>query len=136
MKKIDLNGAFPPADEGFDRGMNRAFEAIGKEKVMNQLVDLPAAAALEIAAEIALGQPAGGLGQACQRFAHPVGDEGGQQQGQQYQHRADDDQLHPEGGHGGGHRRDGGIEQQPCWPQLEKALMQPQRPNAAKHYNK
>ena len=34
MKQIDLKNAFPPVDEGFERGMNRAFEAIRKEKVM------------------------------------------------------------------------------------------------------
>ncbi|MBR4442033.1 MAG: hypothetical protein IKS52_02025 [Clostridia bacterium] len=31
---MNLNDAFPPVDEGFERGMNRAFEAIRKEKVM------------------------------------------------------------------------------------------------------
>ena len=34
MKQIDLKNAFPPVDEGFERGTNRAFEAIRKEKVM------------------------------------------------------------------------------------------------------
>ena len=36
MREIPLNNAFPPVDEGFERGMERAFEAIRKEKVMKR----------------------------------------------------------------------------------------------------
>ena len=51
MKKTDLNDAFPPVDEGFERGMSRAFEAIGKEKVMKHKIKyaLLAAAILALA---------------------------------------------------------------------------------------
>ena len=50
MKKVGLIDAFPPVDEGFERGMNRAFEAIGKEKVMKRKMKY----ALLVAALIAL----------------------------------------------------------------------------------
>lgn len=34
MRRIRWDDAFPPVDEGFERSMDRAFEAIRKEKKM------------------------------------------------------------------------------------------------------
>ena len=53
MNMNDLKDAFPPVDEGFERGMRRAFEAMEKEKVMKHKMKYALLAAAVIALALA-----------------------------------------------------------------------------------
>ncbi|MBQ8954077.1 MAG: hypothetical protein IJ048_08160, partial [Clostridia bacterium] len=62
MNMSDLKDAFPPVDEGFERGMSRAFEAIGKEKIMRRKMKYALLAAAILALALAGTAMAAGWG--------------------------------------------------------------------------